>query len=110
VQLSATSAVRQFLAVLLVGVVMLLSGAPCTAIASTAAAQGPAISAPADPCAAHHAAPAPACAQFACQHAADLGSAVCEPILAPSAAAFTAAALSSLGRTDVPPLPPPRLL
>jgi len=104
-----THPLRQALAALLAGLVMLLSAAPCTAFAAPTA--GPAsVSAPADPCLARHAAPCEACAQFACQHAAHLGSAAEGRIDAPSAVAFALGMRSGSGRTDAPPLPPPRLL
>jgi hypothetical protein len=104
---SLTRHFRQALAALIVGVLMLASAAPCTAVAAPGRT---AIAAPADPCRAHHAAPAPACAQLACQQAADLSSPFSAPAVFPSAAAFSQALAIAHGRTDAPPLPPPRNL
>lgn len=88
---------------------MLVSAAPCTVHASAAPSQ-PAITTPADPCLAHHAAAGCACAQLACQHAAKLDEAFSTPAAFASAALFHLASATGLGRTEPPPLPPPRLL
>jgi hypothetical protein len=100
---------RAHLAVLLVGLLMLASAAPCTVHAAGASVQ-PAITGPADPCLAHHAAAGCACAQLACQHAADLGQAPGVPAAFPSPASFQPTSSAALGRTEAPPLPPPRRL
>ena len=99
---------RRPLAALLVGLLMLASAAPCTAAAASPG--HPVISAPADPCHAHHGAPASACAQLACQQAADLSDPFSAPVVFPSAADFPQALAIAYGRTDAPPLPPPRNL
>jgi hypothetical protein len=99
---------RQQLAAFLVGLLMLVSAAPCTAFAAPRTQA--ALAAPADPCKAHNPAAPCACAQLACQHAADLGGAFSAPAAVPSAATFHAASIAGFGRTDAPPLPPPRLL
>jgi hypothetical protein len=73
---SLTHRLSAHLAAVLVGLLMLVSAAPCTV---HAAASQPAITAPADPCLAHHAAAGCVCAQLACQHAADLNQASSAP-------------------------------
>jgi hypothetical protein len=88
---------------------MLVSAAPCAAFAAPSPSH-PVAQAPADPCHAHHATIACACAQLSCQHAAIPGSAIATPVPTPSQATFTPAAADALGRTDAPPLPPPRRL
>lgn len=99
---------RQFLAAFLVGLLMLASAAPCTAAA--APSPRPVIAAPADPCQARHGAPAQACAQFACQQAVNLSPGFDAPAIFASPAAFAPASLTAFGRSDAPPLPPPRTL
>jgi hypothetical protein len=108
VRRSLTHRLRAHLAALLVGLLMLVSAAPCAAFA--APSQQPAIAAPADPCKARHPGVVCACAQLACQHAADLGAALVTRAPPLSPATFTSASARALGRTDAPPLPPPRLL
>ncbi|HEY8003520.1 MAG TPA: hypothetical protein VIE16_04790 [Phenylobacterium sp.] len=96
------------MAAVLVGLVVLLSAAPCTGIAGPAGAQAR-VSAPSDPCQARHAAPATACAQLACQLAAEPPFAWSAPAPALSSARFDPRCDAALGRDDAPPLPPPRL-
>jgi hypothetical protein len=99
---------RRQLAAFLVGLLMLVSAAPCAAF--SAPRPQPGISAPADPCRSHNPATPCACAQLACQHAAELGEAFSVPAAIPSAATFHPVSIFGLGRVDAPPLPPPRLL
>jgi hypothetical protein len=96
------------LATLLAAMLTFASASPCTAFA--APEQRAAVQALADPCRAHHAMPNQACAQLACQQAADLGSAAVTRVPAPSSARFVILSAAAGGRTDAPPLPPPRLL
>jgi len=98
------------IAALLVGLLMLVSVAPCTGFA--APARRPVAEAPGDACRSHHpAAPAAgACVQLACQQGADTASAPVAYLPATSAACFIFALDHASGRTDAPPLPPPRRL
>jgi hypothetical protein len=89
-----THRLRAHLAAVLVGLLMLVSAAPCTVHAAAASSQ-PTIAAPADPCLAHHAAAGCACAQLACQHAADLNQAFSVPAAFPSATRFNLASATA---------------
>jgi hypothetical protein len=99
---------RRWLALWLVGLVLAVSGAPCSGIAAPQL-RTPAISAPADPCQSRNLTPAQACAQIACQ-------VMLRPFDAAARAAPVAATLPYRqaeylrpGRRDPPPYPPPRL-
>jgi hypothetical protein len=90
-------------AVFLIGLLLLASGAPCTPAAAAAQPTASAF----DPCRQAQA-PAPQCAQIACKtFALPAGPAPC----APAGAAFTAfrpLVQAAAGRLVRPPLPPPR--
>jgi len=99
---------RGWLAILLVGLLLALSAAPCTSTAVAASTQ-PVMTAPFDPC--HGATPAPAiaCAQLACQTLMEPASAAasdCKPSVEPARFHSKFAALS--GQHDAPDDPPPR--
>jgi hypothetical protein len=101
--------IRQHLAAVLVGLLVLVSLEPCAAFARPTPSH-PAVQAPADPCRSHHAAAPCACAQLSCQHFAAPPCTGADRVETPSQASFTLAVADALGRTDAPPLPPPRLL
>lgn len=101
---------RAHLAAWLVGLLMLVSAAPCAAL--TAPSAQPQFAAPADPCRAHRggqAAPC-ACPQLSCQQAAPANAGFAAPAAYASPASFTEAPAAGHGRTEPPPLPPPRPL
>jgi len=89
---------------------MLVSAAPCAALAAPSGQ--PQLAAPADPCGAHHGGPATPCAcpQLSCQQAAPTAAGFGAPAAYASAASFTEASAAGQGRTEPPPLPPPRPL
>jgi len=107
---ASPTGLRRWLALWLVGLVLAVSGAPCSGIAAPRLG-GPAVSAPADPCRSQSRslAPAQACAQIACQ-------VMLRPLEAAAPAAPVAAAIPYRqaadlrpGRGEPPPDPPPRL-
>ncbi|MDB5691709.1 MAG: hypothetical protein JWO81_772 [Alphaproteobacteria bacterium] len=90
-------------AVFLIGLMLLASGAPCTPAAPAA---GPSVAA-FDPCRRTQA-PAPQCAQIACKtFAIPATPAACPPALA-AFVPFRLAVTKAAGRLVRPPLPPPR--
>jgi hypothetical protein len=91
------------IAIFLIGLVLLASGAPCTPAAFAA---GPSASS-FDPCRRTQA-PAPQCAQIACKtFAVPATPATCPPALA-AFVPFRLAVRTAVGRLVRPPLPPPR--
>jgi len=110
VRASILQLLRHHLAALLVGLLMLVSAAPCAAM--TAPAAQPQIAAPADPCREHHggAATPCACPQLSCQQAAPASAGFSAPAAIASPAVFTQVSAAGHGRTEPPPLPPPRPL
>jgi hypothetical protein len=107
---SLTHRLRAHLAALLTGLLMLVSAAPCVALAAPSAQ--PQLAAPADPCRAHHSGAVTPCAcpQLSCQQAAPASAGFGAPAAFASPATFTEASAAGHGRTEPPPLPPPRPL
>jgi len=99
---------RRWLALWLVGLVLAVSGAPCSGIAAPRA-EGPSLSAPADPCQQHAPAAAQACLQIACQAMIAPGDGPTRFAPRPGGLAYGEPADLRTGRHERPPLPPPRL-
>jgi hypothetical protein len=98
---------RAWLTAALVGLLLLMSGAPCIAFAGPS--PGPAVAAPADPCHAGKAAQLPpACPQCACQIMGQPPAPSAEPRPRLSRAQIDLTTASLSGRLEAPPTPPPR--